>query len=168
MNDKLKSQLDALSELDAMQPASPRPQQPKPKPAEGKTAKPKAKEPQTHGKDKKETTGRKWNLSIGGKGEGARQVLRVLRGDLLDTTFVRKQVGIIVMVCVYGLIMVFMRYQVEGLQKEKESTMKRIDYLEEHRIAIRQQYQHAVMISTLAEKLEDKGIGTISGPPYEL
>lgn len=162
MTDKTQSQLDALKALDAMRSSTPsapaRPkEQPKGKPAA--TRKPESK--------KAERAARREEEPPSGRSIG-RMISKTLRGDVLDSSIMRKQVGLIMLIAIYMLTMVYMRYQVEALQKDKIATLKRIEYLNEHRIEIRKQYQKAVMISTISETLAEKGISTISGPPYEL
>lgn len=157
-----KNQMDALKALDAMQGSQPRQPEPK-KPTANREADRKPKQPKT-AKARQEGP---VESPFSGSGIG-RIIGKTLRGDLLASSIVRRQIGLIMLLGLFGIIMVFMRYQVESLQKEKLSTLKRIDYLNEHRIEISKQYQQAVMPSTIAEALQEEGIGTMSGPPFEL
>lgn len=66
------------------------------------------------------------------------------------------------------LVLIYNRYRIEDLVKEKNDTEERIKYLREHRIQMQKKYQESTKISKVAEELDTVGIGLLSGPPYEL
>ena len=78
---------------------------------------------------------------------------RILGGEVLQSRAVLRQVPLVVMLCFYAILLVYNRYRVEDLTKERTATQDRITYLREARIE---------------EMLEGTGIGITAGPPYEL
>ncbi len=66
------------------------------------------------------------------------------------------------------LILIYNRYAIEDLVKEKNATTERIKYLREHKIQMQKKYQESTKISKLVEELDTLHIGLLSGPPYEL
>ena len=93
---------------------------------------------------------------------------KLLRGDVLGSSFWRQQLGLIIMIVVCMIIMVGMRYKVESLQKERIGVQERIGVLREHKIQMQKRYQESVKISRIEEQLDTIGVGLISGPPYEI
>ena len=93
---------------------------------------------------------------------------RLMRGDILGSSYLRHQLGLIIMIVVCLIIIVAMRYKVESLQKERIAVQDRIGVLREHKIQMQKKYQESVKISRIEEKLDTIGVGLISGPPYEI
>ena len=93
---------------------------------------------------------------------------KLLGGDLLADRFVLRQVPLIMLCLIFLLLMVFNRYQVESLSREKLAVQERLNDLREHRIQMQKQYQKSVKISQIAEDLSATGVGITSGPPYEI
>lgn len=99
---------------------------------------------------------------------GVRQVLAVLIGDVFGKGGVWRQLPLLLLLLLYGIVLVSARYHVESLTKEKESLTREVEYLHEHHIMMRKGYQHSAKVSQVAERLEPLGIGLTAGPPYEL
>ena len=93
---------------------------------------------------------------------------RVMGGDILNRKQVVRQVPLIVLILIYGILIVSMRYSVEGLMKEKIRITNELEYLREHRIMMQKSYQESIKISQVAERLEEIGVGVNAGPPYEI
>lgn len=93
---------------------------------------------------------------------------RIMGGEVLQSRAVLKQVPLVVMLCFYAILLVYNRYRVEDLTKERAATQERITYLREARIELQKRYQESIKISHIAEMLEGTGIGITAGPPYEL
>ena len=87
---------------------------------------------------------------------------RILGGEVLQSR------AVVVMLCFYAILLVYNRYRVEDLTKERTATQDRITYLREARIELQKRYQETIKISQIAEMLEGTGIGITAGPPYEL
>lgn len=79
-----------------------------------------------------------------------------------------KQIPLLLMIMGYSLVLIYNRYKIEDLAKEKMATEQRIMYLREHRIQMQKQYQEQIKISQIAEDLNERKIGLMSGPPYEV
>lgn len=97
-----------------------------------------------------------------------RSVGDVLGGDVFARGGVWRQIPLMLLILLYGIILVMGRYYVESLSKEKERLTQRVEYLREHRIMMQKGYQQSAKVSQVAEKMEEQGIGLTSGPPYEL
>lgn len=93
---------------------------------------------------------------------------RILGGDVLQSRAVLKQVPLILLLCFYAILLVYNRYKVEDLTREKAEAQERINYLREARIELQKRYQETIKISQIAEMLDSTGIGITAGPPYEL
>lgn len=91
-----------------------------------------------------------------------------MRGDVLQSRFVTKQIWLILLCGFYALLLVFNRYRIEGLNSQKMEVQERINYLREARIELQKGYQESVKISQVAERLEGTGVGITAGPPYEI
>ena len=105
------------------------------------------------------------------KGEKHRRkgvVSRILGGDVLQSRQVLKRIPLIILLCFYALVLVYSRYRVEDLTKEKIDAQERINYLRETRIELQKRYQETIKISEIAELLDSTGVGITAGPPYEL
>lgn len=95
-------------------------------------------------------------------------VARILGGDVLQSRAVLRQGPLIVLLCFYAILLVYNRYRVEDLTKERAAAQERITYLREARIELQKRYQETIKISQIAEMLDGTGIGITAGPPYEL
>lgn len=93
---------------------------------------------------------------------------RILGGDVLQSQMVLRQIPLIVLLCIYGLLLVYNRYQVEDLTKAKIAGEERIDVLREKRIELQKRYQETIKISEIAERLDSTGVGITAGPPFEI
>lgn len=93
---------------------------------------------------------------------------RILGGEVLQSRAVLRQVPLIVMLCFYAILLVYNRYRVEDLTKERVAAQERITYLREARIELQKRYQESIKISQIAEMLDGTGIGITAGPPFEL
>lgn len=102
------------------------------------------------------------------KGRRPNWAARIVGGDLLQSRVVLKQTKLILLIILYGLGLVFCRYRVEGLSKEKLAAQERINYLRESRIELQKRFQETVKISRIAEMLDSTGVGITAGPPYEI
>lgn len=121
---------------------------------EEKRQDPTSKQPETHQEE--------------GHSRRPRIVPRILGGDVLQSRGVLKRIPLIILLCFYALVLVYSRYRVEDLTKEKIEAQERINYLRETRIELQKQYQETIKISEIAEMLESTGVGITAGPPYEL
>lgn len=104
----------------------------------------------------------------GEKRRHKRVVPRILGGDVLQSRQVLKRIPLIILLCFYALVLVYCRYRVEDLTKEKIEAQERINYLRETRIELQKRYQETIKISEIAELLDSTGVGITAGPPYEL
>ncbi len=95
-------------------------------------------------------------------------VSRVLGGDVLQSKGVTKQIPLIMLCCFYALMLVYNRYQVEDLTKEKLAAQERISSLRERRIQLQKRFQETIKISQIADRLDSTGVGFTAGPPYEI
>ena len=101
-------------------------------------------------------------------GKKPKWLSRILGGEVLQSRAVLKQVPLILLLCFYAILLVYNRYRVEDLTKEKAVAQERINYLREARIELQKGYQETIKISQIAEMLDSTGIGITAGPPYEL
>ncbi len=101
-------------------------------------------------------------------GKKPKWLSRILGGEVLQSRAVLKQVPLILLLCFYAILLVYNRYRVEDLTKEKAVAQERINYLREARIELQKRYQETIKISQIAEMLDSTGIGITAGPPYEL
>jgi len=92
----------------------------------------------------------------------------VLGGDVLQSKGVVKQVPLIVLLCLFGIVLVYNRYHIEDLSRQKIELQDEINYLRQKRIEQQKHFQETVKISQIAELLDSTGIGITAGPPYEL
>lgn len=107
----------------------------------------------------------------GGKrkvGRVARNIGKVLGGDILSDKLVLRQIPLLILCMLYLLLIVANRYKIESLSREKAAVIERITDLREHHIQMQKRYQERVKISQIAEDLGESGIGITSGPPYEI
>lgn len=102
------------------------------------------------------------------RGKKPKWLSRILGGEVLQSRAVLKQVPLILLLCFYAILLVYNRYRVEDLTKEKAVAQERINYLREARIELQKRYQETIKISQIAEMLDSTGIGITAGPPYEL
>ncbi len=93
---------------------------------------------------------------------------RILGGDVLQSKAVVRQLPVILLGCLYALVLVYNRYQVEDLTKAKLAAQERINFLRESRIELQKRYQETVKISQIAELLDSTGVGITAGPPFEI
>lgn len=93
---------------------------------------------------------------------------RVLGGDVLQDKKVLKQMPLILLLCLYGIFLVFNRYRIEDLSRRKIELQDELNYLGQKRIEQQKHIQETVKISQIAEMLDSTGIGITAGPPYEL
>ncbi|MCR4811683.1 MAG: hypothetical protein K5867_03695 [Bacteroidales bacterium] len=101
------------------------------------------------------------------KGE-KRSIRELLRNNKITRRGLRRYVPWLFMVVMCFAVLIFNRYRLEDLVKEKNDTEERIKYLREHRIQMQKIYQESTKISKIAEELDTLGIGLLSGPPYEM
>ncbi len=92
----------------------------------------------------------------------------LLKHNKITRRGLRRYVPWIFMVIMCFAVLIFNRYRIEDLVKEKNDTQERIKYLREHRIQMQKIYQESTKISKIAEELDTLGIGLLSGPPYEI
>lgn len=93
---------------------------------------------------------------------------RVLGGDVLQSKEVLRQMPLILLLCLYGIVLVYNRYQIEDLSRQKIELKDEINFLRQKRIEQQKHIQETVKISQIAEMLDSTGIGITAGPPYEL
>ena len=101
------------------------------------------------------------------KKKGVR-ITDILGGEILLRHGVRKFAPLMVLIVGCFLVLIYNRYKIEDLVREKKATEERIKYLREHRIQMQKKYQESIKISNIAKELDTLGIGLMSGPPYEL
>lgn len=92
----------------------------------------------------------------------------IIGGDLLQSRMVLRQVPLIVLCCIYALLLVRNRYQVEDLTKAKLVAQDSINCLRERRIELQKRYQETIKISQIEKMLDSTGVGIKAGPPYEI
>lgn len=100
--------------------------------------------------------------------KGKLTVRGILKNNRITRRGLRRYVPWIFMVVMCFVALIFNRYRLEDLVKEKNETEERIKYLREHRIQMQKIYQESTKISKIAEELDTLGIGLLSGPPYEM
>lgn len=93
---------------------------------------------------------------------------KMLRGDVLGSRIVLKQIPLLLTILGGCLAMVAVRYRVESLNKEKEQLQKKVSYLGEQRVQMQKQYQESIRISRIDRDLDTIDVGLVAGPPYEL
>lgn len=93
---------------------------------------------------------------------------KLLGGQALQSKWVMRQIPLLLLICFYALVLVYMRYQVEDLTRSKLEAQERINYLRETRIELQKHYQETIKISQIAELLDSTGVGLTAGPPYEI
>lgn len=101
--------------------------------------------------------GKKWN-----------GLAKVLGGDMLGSKVILKQIPLLLIILGGCLIMVFVRYRVESLNKEKDRLQKQVGYMREQRVQMQKQYQESIRISRIDTELDTINVGLVAGPPYEL
>lgn len=92
----------------------------------------------------------------------------MLGGDVLKSQVVLRQIPLLLLILLFCLLMVGVRYRVESLTKEKERLEKKIGYMREQRVQMQKQYQESIRISRIDMVLDTIGVGLVAGPPYEL
>lgn len=92
----------------------------------------------------------------------------VLGGDMLESQFVLRQIPLLLVILVFCLVMVAVRYRVESLSKEKETLQKQVSYLHEQQVQMQKQYQESIRISRIDRILDTVKVGLGGGPPYEI
>ena len=92
----------------------------------------------------------------------------ILGGGFLQSKRVRRLIPLILLCVLYALVLVWARYQVETLTKQKIELQDRINNLRETRIEQQKHYQETIKISQIAERLDSTGIGITAGPPFEI
>ena len=97
-----------------------------------------------------------------------KNVARVFGGDVLKDRWVLRQIPLILLIFVFGILLVANRYRIETLQKEKTATEERISHIREKHIQMQKEYQESIKISRIAQVLDTVGVKLISGPPYEI
>lgn len=102
------------------------------------------------------------------KGKKGRWVGSVIRGDVLQSKGMLRQIPLILLLCVFGIALVYNRYRIEDLSRKKQEKQNEFNYLNQKRIELQKRYQETVKISEIAEMLDSTGIGITAGPPYEL
>lgn len=93
---------------------------------------------------------------------------RILGGEILQSKKVQKQLPLVLLLCIFGLLLVRNRYQVEDLTKAKIASQERINALRESSIEQQKRYQESIKISEIAERLDSTGVGITAGPPFEI
>lgn len=92
----------------------------------------------------------------------------IFQGDILKSDWFVQQRKLLFLILGFCIILIFIRYKIEGLQKEKNATEERINYLREERVQMQKEYQESIKISRIAKVLDSAQVGLISGPPYEI
>lgn len=105
-----------------------------------------------------------------GKKTGNRKsrIASVLGGDMLESRAVLQQIPLLLLILIFCLMMVAIRYRVERLNKEKGRLEKQASYLREQRVQMQKQYQESIRISRIDRDLDTIGVGLVAGPPYEI
>lgn len=103
------------------------------------------------------------------KKKGKRTTLTsILSGGMIFRRGLLKYVPWMLMVVVCFIILIYNRYRIEDLVKEKDATKENIKHLREERVRLQKKYQESIKISTIAKELDTIKVGLMSGPPYEL
>lgn len=92
----------------------------------------------------------------------------IFQGDILKSEWFMKQRKLLFLSFAFCIVLIFIRYKIESLQKEKNATEERINYLREERVQMQKEYQESIKISRIAKVLDSAQVGLISGPPYEI
>lgn len=92
----------------------------------------------------------------------------ILGGDVLESKAVLNQIPLLIIIVIWCLLMVAVRYHVESLNKEKESLQREVSYLKEQRVQMQKQYQESIRISRIDKELDTIKVGLVAGPPFEL
>ena len=95
-------------------------------------------------------------------------IVNILGGDMLKSSFVRRQVPLALIIIACCIVMVRIRYRVEDLMKEKLALEEEIDFLHEQRVQKQKQYQELIRLSRLDMVLDTIDVGVVAAPPYEL
>ena len=93
---------------------------------------------------------------------------KVLGGDMLKSRAMLKQIPLLLLILLFCLIMVAIRYRVETLNKEKNRLEQEVGFLREQRVQMQKQYQESIRISRIDMDLDTIGVGLVAGPPYEI
>ena len=93
---------------------------------------------------------------------------RILGGEFLQSKKVQKLLPLVLLLCIFGLLLVRNRYQVEDLTKAKLAGQERINSLRESSIELQKRYQESIKISEIADRLDSTGVGITEGPPFEI
>ena len=93
---------------------------------------------------------------------------RVMGGGVMQSKGMRRQIPLILLICLFGICLVYARYRVEDLCKRKQAKQEEINSLRQRSIDLQKRYQETVKISQIARMLDSTGIGITAGPPYEL
>ena len=96
------------------------------------------------------------------------RIASVLGGDMLKSRTVLHQIPLLLLILLFCLVMVAIRYRVEHLNKEKSRLEKQASYLREQRVQMQKQYQESIRISRIDRDLDTIGVGLVAGPPYEI
>lgn len=94
-----------------------------------------------------------------------RGVMWVLGGGILQDKNSLKQLPLVLLILVFGILLVSNRYYVEDLSRDKLATEERISFLKEHKIEMQKEYQETIKISAIAKELDTVGVGLQSGAP---
>lgn len=95
-------------------------------------------------------------------------LINLIGGDMLKSRVVLRQIPLLLLVLLFCLVLVAMRYRVETLSKEKNALESQVEFLREQRIQMQKQYQESIRISRIDKELDTLGVGLIAGPPFEL
>ncbi|MBO4308013.1 MAG: hypothetical protein J5848_06870 [Bacteroidales bacterium] len=95
-------------------------------------------------------------------------LINLIGGDMLKSRVVLRQIPLLLLVLLFCLVLVAMRYRVESLSKEKNALEGQVEFLREQRIQMQKQYQESIRISRIDKELDTLGVGLIAGPPFEL
>ncbi|MBP5547366.1 MAG: hypothetical protein J6X58_00555 [Bacteroidales bacterium] len=102
------------------------------------------------------------------KNKKGRSISEFLGGDVLGSRAVLRQIPLLLLILVFCLIMVAVRYRVESLNKEKARLKQEVSRMKEERVQMQRQYQYSIRISRIDRELDTIGIGLVAGPPYEI
>ena len=93
---------------------------------------------------------------------------KVIRGDVLQNPKVLKQIPLVLLVCLFCIALVYNRYRIEDLNRQRQAMEDEKSYLQQKQIELQKRYQETIKISQIAEMLDSTGIGITAGPPFEL
>ena len=96
------------------------------------------------------------------------KINKVVGGDVLKSRVVLKQIPLLILIVLFCLLMVAVRYRVESLNKEKERLQREAGFLQEQRVQMQKQYQESIRMSRIDMVLDTIGVGLVAGPPFEL